>query len=594
MELTMTGCLTVVRFLQKKQKDNVPTDHINHNKILLRLAYLHIFKYKSIKMKIVSRILIGFLALCSPSIYAQLMIADSSSLPAQEWLVMDPVEDKMQGVSAEKTYKTLLKGKSSKTVTVAVIDSGVDIDHEDLQGKIWINEDEIEGNGIDDDKNGYVDDRYGWNFIGGKKGNVEQDTYELTRLYVELKQKYDGIEEKKVKKKNRDEYAQWVKVKMDFEKTRDKAEQQYGFYKSLQSNITRYNNLLKAYLDVEKLAIEDLEKINTQDSTVLAARGMIGMIFQNVGPEADFGLLAEELEEAVEYFGNQVHYAYNTEFDPRDIVGDDYKDLYEQGYGNNDVKGHDPSHGTHVAGIIAANRDNGIGINGIVSDVKIMVIRAVPDGDERDKDVANAIIYAVDNGAQVINMSFGKSYSPGKEAVDKAVKYAEEKGVLLVHAAGNSSKNIDKGKNFPTKKYTESSSASNWLEIGASSWGDNENFVGSFSNYGKETVDVFAPGVQIYSTTPGDTYKSYDGTSMAAPATSGVAALLMSYYPELSAFQVRDIIKKSSRKFDNLEVVKPGKDNEKVNFNELSITGGIINAYEAVKMAEALSIEKGN
>ncbi len=545
-------------------------------------------------MKIVSRILIGFFVLFSFGVRSQLMIADSSSLPAQEWLVMDPVEDKMQGVSAEKTYKTLLKGKSSRTVTVAVIDSGVDIDHEDLKGKIWVNEDEIPDNGIDDDKNGYVDDRYGWNFIGGKDGNVEQDTYELTRIYVDLKAKYEGVEKKKVKKKHRDEYEFWVKVKSDFEKTLKKAQQQYGFYKNLQKNIIRYNNLLKAYLDVDKLTIEGLKEINTQDSTILEARAIVGMIFQNVGPEADFDALAEELEEAVEYFGNQVHYAYNTDFDPRNVVGDNYNDPYEKGYGNNDVKGHDPSHGTHVAGIIAANRDNDIGINGIVDDVKIMVIRAVPDGDERDKDVANAIIYAVDNGAQIVNMSFGKSYSPDKEAVDKAVKYAESKGVLLIHAAGNSSKNIDKGKNFPTKKYSENSLASNWLEIGASSWGKNENFVGSFSNYGKETVDVFAPGVQIYSTTPDNTYKSYDGTSMAAPATSGVAALLMSYYPELTAFQVRDIIRKSSRKFNSLEVVKPGKDNEKVNFSELSITGGIINAYEAVKMAESMSLNKGN
>lgn len=545
-------------------------------------------------MKIVSRILIGFFVLFSFGVRSQLMIADSSSLPAQEWLVMDPVEDKMQGVSAEKTYKTLLKGKSSRTVTVAVIDSGVDIDHEDLEGKIWVNEDEIPDNGIDDDKNGYVDDRYGWNFIGGKDGNVEQDTYELTRIYVDLKAKYEGVEKRKVKKKHRDEYEFWVKVKSDFEKTLKKAQQQYGFYKNLQKNIIRYNNLLKAYLDVDKLTIEGLKEINTQDSTILEARAIVGMIFQNVGPEADFDALAEELEEAVEYFGNQVHYAYNTDFDPRNVVGDNYNDPYEKGYGNNDVKGHDPSHGTHVAGIIAANRDNDIGINGIVDDVKIMVIRAVPDGDERDKDVANAIIYAVDNGAQIVNMSFGKSYSPDKEAVDKAVKYAESKGVLLIHAAGNSSKNIDKGKNFPTKKYSGNSLASNWLEIGASSWGKNENFVGSFSNYGKETVDVFAPGVQIYSTTPDNTYKSYDGTSMAAPATSGVAALLMSYYPELTAFQVRDIIRKSSRKFNSLEVVKPGKDNEKVNFSELSITGGIINAYEAVKMAESMSLNKGN
>lgn len=544
--------------------------------------------------RLISGWVLVLLSVVGSNVNGQLMKADSSDMPALEWLVMDPIQDKMQGVSANKTYAKLLKDRPSKKVVVAVIDSGVDIDHEDLQGKIWINTDEIEGNGIDDDKNGYVDDRYGWNFIGGKDSNVEQDTYELTRIYKELRAKYEGIDEKKVKKKNKDEYEFWLKVKKDFEPTRLKAQQQYDFYSNLQKNVVRFHTLLKAYLDVDTLTMDNLRTIESQDSTILAARGIVGLIFQNVGPDADFEAIAEELKEGVEYFGNQVNYAYNTEFDPRKYVNDDYDNLYEKGYGNNDVKGHDPSHGTHVAGIIAANRDNGLGINGIADNAEIMVIRAVPDGDERDKDIANAIIYAVDNGARIVNMSFGKSYSPQKEAVDKAVKYAESKGVLLVHAAGNSSKNIDKGKNFPTKRYSETSVASNWLEIGASSWGDDENFVGSFSNYGKETVDVFAPGVQIYSTTPDNNYKAYDGTSMAAPATSGVAALLMSYFPDLSIKQVKDIILKSSRKFDNLEVVKPGKGGEKVNFNELSITGGIINAYKAVEMAQEVSIAQAN
>ncbi|MEM6358506.1 MAG: S8 family peptidase [Bacteroidota bacterium] len=544
--------------------------------------------------RLISGWVLVLLLVVESSVNGQLMMADSSDMPALEWLVMDPIQDKMQGISANKTYATLLKDKPSKKVVVAVIDSGVDIDHEDLQGKIWINTDEIEGNGIDDDKNGYVDDRYGWNFIGGKNGNVEQDTYELTRIYKDLRAKYDGVDEKKVKKKNKDEYEFWLKVKKDFEPTQLKAQQQYDFYSNLQKNVVRFHNLLKAYLDVDKLTMDDLREIESQDSTILAARGIVGLIFQNVGPDADFKAIAEELKEGVEYFGNQVNYAYNTEFDPRKYVNDDYDNLYEKGYGNNDVKGHDPSHGTHVAGIIAANRDNGLGINGIADNAEIMVIRAVPDGDERDKDIANAIIYAVDNGAQIVNMSFGKSYSPQKEAVDKAVKYAESKGVLLVHAAGNSSKNIDMGKNFPTKRYSEKSIASNWLEIGASSWGDDENFVGSFSNYGKETVDAFAPGVQIYSTTPDNNYKAYDGTSMAAPATSGVAALLMSYFPDLSVKQVKGIILKSSRKFDNLEVLKPGKDGKKVNFNELSVTGGIINAYKAVEMAQEVSVNQAN
>jgi len=515
----------------------------------------------------------------------------SESETPQNWFVLDPAADKVQGLSVDKAYDFLSeKKRQGKTVVVAVIDSGVDIDHEDLVGHIWINEDEIEGNGIDDDKNGYIDDRYGWNFIGGKDGNVEQDTHEMTREYVKLSKIFEGREEKSIKKKERDQYNYYLKVKEDFEETFEKADAQYQFYAGLYHNVTRYNNLLKAYLDVDTLSMNSLRSINSTDSTIIEARNMVGMIFQQVGEDVVFEDLAKELEGAVDYFGDQVKYAYNVDFDPRSIVGDNYADPKERIYGNNDVKGHDPSHGTHVSGIIAANRSNDLGIQGIGSNVKIMAIRAVPDGDERDKDVANAIRYAVDNGADIINMSFGKSYSPEKFVVDEAVKYAESKGVLMVHAAGNSSKDIDEKNNFPSRRFDNGKEAGNWLEIGASAAGDGIDFVGSFSNYGKKTVDVFAPGVNIYSTTPENTYESFNGTSMAAPSTAGVAAILMSYYPDLSAFQVRDILRKSSRKFDNLKVKKPGTE-ELVEFSALSISGGLINAYEAVKMAESMTLE---
>ena len=547
------------------------------------------------------RSICGFLAgmvfslIFNSGVNAQANKENEEQAPPKEWFILDPTENRVQGLSVEKAYNTILKDKKSKTVIVAVIDSGVDIDHEDLKDKIWTNEKEIAGNGKDDDNNGYIDDKYGWNFIGGKDGNVEVDTYELTRVYVDLKSKYGDANPKKIKKNDKKEYEYWLKIKEDFEKQYEEAHQQYVFYAGIRDNIIRFHNLLKAYLDVDTITMNDLRSINSSDSIVLTARNIIGSIYQNVGEDMDFGMITDELDEAVEHFGNQVNYAFNVDFDPRTVVGDNYADPYEKGYGNNNVKGHDPSHGTHVAGIIAANRNNDLGIKGIANNVKIMAIRAVPDGDERDKDIANAIIYAVDNGAHIINMSFGKSYSPYKEAVDKAVKYAESKGVLLVHAAGNSSKDIDKKDNFPTRRYTESKAqASNWLEIGASAWGDDENFVGEFSNYGRETVDVFAPGVNIYSTTPDNNYESFNGTSMAAPNTAGVAALLMSYYPELSAFQVRDIITKSSRKFDKLKVTKPGKEDELVDFSDLSISGGLINAYEAVKMAESMTLGKKN
>jgi cell wall-associated protease len=262
----------------------------------------------------------------------------------------------------------------------------------------------------------------------------------------------------------------------------------------------------------------------------------------------------------------------------------------EKYYGNNDVTGPDATHGTHVAGIIAADRKNELGIKGIADNVKIMSVRAVPNGDERDKDIANAIYYAVDNGANIINMSFGKSFSPEKDIVDKAVRYAEKKGVLLIHAAGNDSEDIDVEKNYPSRMYADGKEAKNWMEVGASAWGKDEEFVGSFSNYGKKSVSLFAPGVDIYSTIPGNKYKDESGTSMASPSTAGVAAILMSYFPELNAEQVKSILMNSARKFDNLKVQKPN--GGQVNFNQLSISGGLVNAYEAVKMAQEMRNQK--
>ena len=298
-------------------------------------------------------------------------------------------------------------------------------------------------------------------------------------------------------------------------------------------------------------------------------------------------------EEAFTHFNNQVEFSYNLDYQAREIIGEDLSNLAELGYGNNDVIGIDTdnTHGTHVAGIIAAKRDNDIGINGIANDVKIMALRAVPDGDEYDKDVANAIRYAVDNGAKIINMSFGKGYSPNKDYVDEAVKYAEKHGVLLVHAAGNAGADLDIAPNFPTKKMGKKDIATNWIEVGASSWGEDSQLAASFSNYSSKSVDVFAPGVQIFSTGPGNDYIELDGTSMASPVAAGVAAILLSYYPHLSPVDIKDILMQSSRKFDGLMVIKPGTEDEEVDFSKLSVSGGIVNAYEAVKLAESRSIK---
>jgi subtilisin family serine protease len=510
---------------------------------------------------------------------------DSTSKAPENWFHLDKSSNNMRGVSTDRAYE-LLKNKPSRTVVVGVIDSGVDIEHEDLKAVIWTNEKEIAGNGIDDDQNGYVDDIHGWNFIGGKDGShVNQDTYELTREYVRLKKKFAGA--KKIRKKEKQEYNYFQDLKKEYERKVTELKDQYNDFKQFAEVYKIATSIIKNQLGKEEITEEDLINLNATDEMVKQSRAVLVYAFQN-------NISEKYLEEAAEYFDKGLNYGYNTEFDPRHIVGDNYQNLDEKGYGNNDVKGPDASHGTHVSGIIAADRKNNLGIQGIADNVKIMPIRAVPNGDERDKDIANAIYYAVDNGAQIINMSFGKDYSPNKEAVDKAVKYAESKGVLLIHAAGNDGSNLDKEQNFPNRKFSRSKEvAKNWLEIGASSWGDYSNFVGNFSNYGKTSVDLFAPGVDIYSTTPEQNYESKNGTSMAAPVTTGVAALLMSYFPELTAEQVKDILIKSVVKYQDAKVNKPGdKKGEKISFNELSSTGGIVNALEAVKIAQLETTQK--
>src|SRR6478609_7881916 len=438
-------------------------------------------------MVMVSRILtLLIIFFAQNSLFAQL---EKASVPL-DWFLRDPQQDSVQGLSVEKTYTTLLKDQPAREVIVAVVDSGIDIDHEDLKDIIWTNSGEIPGNGIDDDKNGYIDDVHGWNFIGGKNGNVDADTYELTRQYIMLNKKFENVESSKVSKKQKAEYDQYVKIKEKYFRLKEKNEQQYKFYSGIYNNMKQSVDTLKALLKVDKLTPDDVKKFETNDPSLLFAKGFLMQLYKNAGDEANLDDYLKELKEGVDYFGVIVNYGYNVDFDSRKIVGDNYSNLYEKNYGNSDVKGPDPMHGTHVAGIIAANRNNNLGIKGIADHVKIMVVRAVPNGDERDKDVANAIIYAVNNGAKIINMSFGKKFSPEKEAVDKAVKYAEQKGVLLIHAAGNDAEDNDTENNFPSRFYLDGKEAKNWLEIGASSSGEGNTLAASFSNYGKKNVDL--------------------------------------------------------------------------------------------------------
>jgi len=536
--------------------------------------------YRTLTFRLGLAFLVGFSGL----------FAQTPAVPNHWFHVYNPAQG-FHGLGTLEAYD-FVKERPSRTVIVAVIDSGVDIEHEDLKGNIWTNPKEIPGNGIDDDGNGYIDDVHGWNFIGGKDGrHVNQDNLEATRIVAAWRNEFEGKQEKEFKGNDRVRFRDYVRAR---------AQVEMG-YASAMMNYTTYNSIYEGLAKLAEIAeSQGLKPVNARNITKIdlseepQLRPVREMAMNFLEEEGGLEEILEGLKEAVDYFSNQSQYHYNVNFDPRkEIVGDNYLDSRERFYGNNDVVGPEASHGTHVAGIIGAVRNNSIGMDGVAADVRIMVLRAVPDGDERDKDVANAIRYAVDNGAQIINMSFGKAYSWDKEAVDAAVRYAEEKGVLLIHAAGNDGTNIDKFPNFPTRFYANGKEAQNWIEVGALNHQNTPNLVAGFSNYGRKSVDVFAPGVYIYSTVPGSEYKHFPGTSMAAPMVAGVAAVIWSYFPELTAMQVKDVILRSAIRVKGKQNVPESDEEERKKplmapLNKISRTGGVVNLHQALRVADML------
>ena len=514
------------------------------------------------------------------------------------WHLLDKAKDGYSGISIKEAYEFVKsKNLESNTVIVAVIDGGVDTVHEDLKPILWRNPKEIPGNGKDDDENGYVDDIYGWNFLGNKDGkNVGKDSYEGARVYHALKWKYADktIDTTKMAKDSVDEYRTWLKVKAKVEGEGDGSGIDLFLLKKALNSTRKSDSILRKALNKDTFTGNDLDTLNASDPVVKAARG--GMLYMFRAQQMMETSNVEFVQGFSDFVSGEESKAEAKEKAPpanrKDIVGDNENDFNDRFYGNGDVTATTPFHGTHVSGIIGAVRNNNLGIDGVADNVRIMMIRAVPDGDEHDKDIALGIRYAVDNGAKVINMSFGKEFSPQKKWIDSAVMYADSKGVLLVHAAGNDAKNVDSADNFPNPHFKDTDiKAPNWITVGASGDEKAGGVVASFSNYGKQEVDVFAPGVRIYSTIPGGhNYGNAQGTSMAAPVVTGTAAFLMSYFPKLSPEQIKYCIEKSAVKQPG-KVRKPGTD-EEVDFATLSKTGGLLNAFEAAKVADTLKPEK--
>ncbi len=553
-------------------------------------------------------------------------------LPAN-WYNLDLMQDGYFGISTEKAYKELLQNRNPKeSIIVAVIDGGVETTHEDLKDVLWTNKKEVPGNGIDDDRNGYIDDIHGWNFIGSKNGNLAYDNLELVRIFRKYQPKYRStIKSTVLDSAEKEEFALYTKVTAEFGKKYDEAHQTFAV-------VAIINRMLDSVAEFHHKAIPSLEDMENYKADSEEEEQCKKIIRKGARESGSMEKFHKEMKDAYKQYDIMLRYNLNPKYDQRaELVGDDYSNSRERIYGNNDVAGPNAEHGSHVSGIIGANRKNSIGINGIADHVRIMGIRVVPEGDERDKDVANGIRYAVDNGARVINMSFGKGFKWDKSVVDEAVKYAEQKGVLLVHAAGNEHQNNDMEENYPNKYYDGPEAAAykkthkkperpiafipnqnqmqgngmgrnmpvvplkpvidtakfglphatNWIEVGASAYKNDVSLKASFSNYGKYTVDVFAPGFMINSTVPGSKYEEFDGTSMAAPVVSGLAALILSYYPDLKPNEVRDIIMKSVTKVEQkVRTENERGESERLSFKELCVSGGIVNAYQALKLAE--------
>jgi len=484
----------------------------------------------------------------APSATPAPSVAPASGLTSAPdgWQLMDESADHVPGISVGKARRELLAGKTPKTVLVAVIDGGVDTAHKDLRPILWM------GDNL----------RFGWDYQGGADGrDVHWDTYEQTRLVVRCRKHTVPAQYA----------AQCASMDADLTKRRADATQQVERIRDVSQALERATAVLHSALGSAPLTQESVKALDPTDSVTARSKQLYLVLMQR-------GATPEVIADALSEIQARLDYELNTDYDPRSIVGDNYADVHQSNYGNANVMGPDAKHGSHVSGIVHSIDS---------SAVRIMMVRAVPDGDERDKDIANAIRFAVDHGARVINMSFGKGYSPEKFAVDEAVRYADAHNVLMVHAAGNDGKDLTSYPNFPTPAYADSGHARNWIEVGASSWQGGDTLAASFSNYGRDQVDVFAPGVDILSTVPGDRYEKDSGTSMASPVVTGLAAFLLSYYPDLTAADLKRIILESATRYTNQQVVRPGAANgEKVAFGSLSRTGGIVNAYAAVKMLQ--------
>ena len=504
----------------------------------------------------------------------------------KSWSYTDLASDTIPGMSVDRAYAELIPNLKGTKVIVAVIDSGVDIEHEDLKNVIWTNTDEIPNNGIDDDKNGYIDDVHGWNFLG----DIVGENLEFVRIIKRYNAVFDGKSSADIEESEKDIFNLYESAKSEYNKEHKEIKANYDRYTQMLKQVTVSHDAISKKVGKEDYNAEDLAAISDPTGEDQKNIGILSQMLSYGGTIPEF---KERLNGGVQYFQGRLENHFTMDTDFRAVLKDNPYDINDNVYGNNDVDGPDPKkedarHGTHVAGIIAAQRGNNIGMDGVAQNVEIMALRAVPDGDEYDKDVALAIRYAADNGAKVINTSFGKAFSQNPEWVWDAIKYAAKKDVLIVNAAGNDANDLDVVVSYPNDEIVKGEEISdNFITIGALNYKYGKEMVATFSNYGVANVDLFSPGVKIWSTTPLDTYEYLQGTSMASPNVAGVAAMVRSCYPKLSAKQVKLVLMDSGLSV-SASVIVGGDESNMRPFTTISKSGKTVNLYNALILASKL------
>lgn len=447
------------------------------------------------------------------------------------WHLESNTSFKTLSTNLRKTYTEFGEPSEENKVIVAVIDSGVDINHINLRHAIWNNKREIPDNGIDDDENGYVDDINGWNFLGEQ--NFDQS--ELTRKILSMKNSLD-IDSQELQK---------LSEKLQYKRT------------LLIKELEDYQKDL--YIYQVSLAQQELSSVSIFTTALKKLQAKYGSV--------------EKLEALISRNINRLSIVFNLHYSPQKIIE------------NNDVSElEEHNHGTHISGVIAAiDHNENAPISIAPNNSIIMPIKAIPvEGEERDEIIAKAIHYAVDNGAKIINLSFKKYTTTHPELLLNAIDYAEKSNVLIVNSAGNRGINIDHTKHYPHGVNPKIDQVrENWITVAASSSHIGKNTVARFSNIGRKQVDLFAPGVDIYSLAPNDNFAILSGTSMAAPLVTGAAVLLLSYKPSLSAAQLKQIITKSVRKIPN-HYIRKHNSRRNVLFTRLSSSGGVLDIHQAV------------